>query len=177
MPNDVYHGFHEFYVHCCQTGQSPAALLSGRQESARLPVDTAHDGDGEEAVFRLRLPLIAADIASFSRRDTRTFPMMEHLFSEGLARDLSEDTLLWIDSMGYSLDWLFFGQGAMLKMVTGRFPYSGRAAPLLWTAGKSASCAPWRRAGLARTGPGFTGGATCAARTCRLPWPLSPAPL
>ena len=42
---------------------------------------------------------------------------MEHLFSEGLARDLSEDTLLWIDSMGYSLDWLFFGQGAMLKKI------------------------------------------------------------
>ena len=132
MPNDVYHGFHEFYVHCCQTGQSPAALLSGRQESARLPVDTAHDGDGEEAVFRLRLPLIAADIASFSRRDTRTFPMMEHLFSEGLARDLSEDTLLWIDSMGYSLDWLFFGQGAMLKNGYRPVPLfrEGGAAPL-----------------------------------------------
>lgn len=132
MPNDVYHGFHEFYVHCCQTGQSPAALLSGRQESARLPVDTAHDGDGEEAVFKLRLPLIAADIASFSRRDTRTFPMMEHLFSEGLARDLSEDTLLWIDSMGYSLDWLFFGQGAMLKNGYRPVPLfrEGGAAPL-----------------------------------------------
>ena len=58
--------------------------------------------------------------------------MMEHLFSEGLARDLSEDTLLWIDSMGYSLDWLFFGQGAMLKNGYRPVPLfrEGGAAPL-----------------------------------------------
>ena len=177
MPDDGYHGFHEFYVHCCQTGQSPAALLSGRQESARLPVDTAHNRDGEEAVFRLRLPLIAADVAAFSRRDTRTFSMMENLFSEGLARDLSKDTLIWLDSLGYSLDWLFFGQGSMLRngyrpvplfREGGAAPLDGREIRLMRSMAPSWTGSDW---------PGFMGDATCAARTCRLPWPLSHAPL
>lgn len=153
MPeNDAPYSFHEFYVRCCQTGQSPEALLLGKSDSPRLPADTEHDRDSEDAVFTLRLPRVAGDIAAFARRGAATANMTEKLFAEGFSRSLSRETLLWLHSLGYSLDWLFFGQGSMLRngyrtvplfREHGAAPLEGREIRLMRAMAPSWTGADW----------------------------------
>ena len=107
--------FHAFFQYCRAHAFSPASCLDEGGAPMRLPAGETLREAREEEMFRLRMPLVFADIAACLRRDQQSGEMGAALYTQCLEGALERRVLRWLDSRGYNLDWLFFGVGAMRR--------------------------------------------------------------
>ena len=105
--------FAAFHAGLAAEGVSPEGVLLGVKEPRRMPGGVPDPEASLESLFAERLPRLAGDLAGHQRSGPRTAEMAERLFREALERRLSRETLAWLGQEGYSLGWLFFGQGQM----------------------------------------------------------------
>ena len=106
-------GFASFHASLAAEGLSPEGVLLGAREPRRVPGGVADPKASLDALFSERLPRLAGDLAGRQRPGPATADHAEQLFREAMERRLSRETLRWLAAEGYSLDWLFFGQGSL----------------------------------------------------------------
>ncbi len=105
--------FASFHAALATEGLSPEGVLLGVAEPRRVPGGVPDPKASLDELFGERLPRLAGDLAGRQRQGPKPAEHAERLVREAMERRLSRETLRWLAAEGYSLDWLFFGQGAL----------------------------------------------------------------